>query len=575
VAHALRAQPGLLPEYAAALAGGKAGGGLAHALLDYAGSRAGAGAAGELRSQLLAAICERVTTARERMPPGLLAGFGPLLAGGGSADFAAQVVPALAKALRRTPEPALSALAGLAAAAGDLDAGAAVPELLPLLLQQVRTKEALRGLALGALGALAARLPGAEAQLAAVRTATALLDGSSPEGRLKAAGERGAVWAALSALAAAPAAAEGGDAAAATAAVAAGAALYREEPVEEVRLALLGAQAAWLPRLASVPAAAAAQLAAGLGEAKEGLRRGHLRCLLAALRIGAAQGGGAAGAEAPPAATAGQLAPCMAPLLKLVGDGCAKATLRGDGLAALAAAAAIGAADPAAAQQLHAAPCWGGAVGPDSPLLAAATLGKLAPGEAAPAGQLAACLLSQHAEALPAGGADGAARVLALMLLHHARPVRSAAAAAARQLLAARPALMQALLAGLTHWMDNVAAAAVLAVSGVLAPSRCSSHPCAYLPVALAWASPLSWRALPPKLLPAAPAWPAPAAAAAAAADCRLPRPTCLLSGHRTLPRPATTSPPARRWAPSPTPSPAPCWPCCRPAPLPRGAAPA
>lgn len=466
VGRALRAQPGLLAEYTAAAAGGAGGPGLARALLDHCDDGASSGAA-EVRSQLLGAVCERLLGAKERPGAQLLSSYAPLLAGLSADEFGAKALPALSRALRRTPEPALASLIVLLGAAASLDAGAAAGELLSLLLQQLRTKEALRPLALDALAALAARLPGAEVQAAAVRGVTSLLDGSA-EGKVKAAGERVALWGALAALATAPAGPRGSGAHADVAAdaAAAAAALYKEEPVEEVRLALLGALGAWLPRLrcggAELPAAVAAQLAAGLGEVKEPLRRGHLRALGAALWPAAQQGRPAATGED---ALAAQLGCCMAPLLKLVADGCAKATLRADGVAALAAAAAIGGASAGAAQQLHGAACWAGAVGADSPLLAPATLGKLSGGEAAPAGPLAAALLTAHAAALPAGGDVAAARALVLCLLHHAPEPRGAAVVAAGGALLAALALLVPLLDALLYWEDNAAAAAVLAVS--------------------------------------------------------------------------------------------------------------
>lgn len=104
--------------------------------------------------------------------------------------------------------------------------------------------------------------------------------------------------------------------------------------VEEVKLALLTCLAAWLPKCAAPPPAAVQQLAAGLSEPKEGLRRGTLRAAAAA--VAAAPG------------LAGPLGPLATPLAKLVGEGCAKAVARADGVAALLLAAQVAAADSAA-----------------------------------------------------------------------------------------------------------------------------------------------------------------------------------------------------------------------------------
>lgn len=105
--------------------------------------------------------------------------------------------------------------------------------------------------------------------------------------------------------------------------------------VEDVKLALLSCLAAWLPKCTPTPPAAAVQqLAAGLGEAKESLRRGNLRAAAAAVK--AAPG------------LAGAMGPLAAPLAKIVSEGCAKAVARADGVAALLLAAQVAAADSTA-----------------------------------------------------------------------------------------------------------------------------------------------------------------------------------------------------------------------------------
>jgi hypothetical protein len=108
--------------------------------------------------------------------------------------------------------------------------------------------------------------------------------------------------------------------------------------VEDVKLALLSCLAAWLPKCSGpTPPAVVQQLAAGLAEPKEALRRGNLRAAVAAVR---AQPGLAAA-----------MGPLAAPLAKLVSEGCAKAVARADGVAALLLAAQLAAADSAAGEE--------------------------------------------------------------------------------------------------------------------------------------------------------------------------------------------------------------------------------
>lgn len=110
--------------------------------------------------------------------------------------------------------------------------------------------------------------------------------------------------------------------------------------VEDVKLALLSCLAAWLPACSSVPQAVVAQLAAGLTEPKESLKKGNLRAAVAAVQ--AAPG------------LAADLGPLAAPLGKLVAEGMTKAVARGEGIAALLLAAQVAAADTAAGDERRA-----------------------------------------------------------------------------------------------------------------------------------------------------------------------------------------------------------------------------
>jgi hypothetical protein len=115
--------------------------------------------------------------------------------------------------------------------------------------------------------------------------------------------------------------------------------------VEDVKAALLSCLAAWLPACGCVPQPVVAQLAAGLGEPKDSLRKGNLRAAVAAVQV------------AP--GLAADLGPLAAPLGKLVGEGMTKAVARGEGIAALLLAAQVAAADAAAGDQRKAAAAGG------------------------------------------------------------------------------------------------------------------------------------------------------------------------------------------------------------------------
>jgi hypothetical protein len=159
-------------------------------------------------SALLPVLCDQVLAGRSKPPPHLLAAYGPLLAGLSPAELCDTLLPAASRAMRRTPEPAIAALAQLLQQL-QLDMSSAAPDLVVLLVQQLRAKEAVRGAAEAALAALAARVQDAAVGQQLVQQLTSLLGGSSAEGKVKVAAERGALAAALSALSALPAPAAG------------------------------------------------------------------------------------------------------------------------------------------------------------------------------------------------------------------------------------------------------------------------------------------------------------------------------------------------------------------------------
>jgi hypothetical protein len=152
---------------------------------------------------LLPVLCDKVLADKVPPQPGLLAAYGPLLAALTAEQLQEKLLPAANRAMRRTPEPAITALAG-ALQHVQLDMSSSALELSGLLLQQLRAKEAVRRVAGQALSALASRVRDAGVALQLVQSVSGVLDGSR-EGKVKVAAERGALAHALAALAALPA----------------------------------------------------------------------------------------------------------------------------------------------------------------------------------------------------------------------------------------------------------------------------------------------------------------------------------------------------------------------------------
>jgi hypothetical protein len=154
-------------------------------------------------SVLLPVLCDKVLADKVPPQPGVLAAYAPLLAVLSAAQLQDKLLPAASRAMRRTPEPAITALAGTLQHV-QLDMSSSALELSGLLLQQLRAKEAVRRVAGQALSALAGRVadPGVALQL--VQSVSSVLDGSK-EGKVKVAAERTALANALAALAPLPA----------------------------------------------------------------------------------------------------------------------------------------------------------------------------------------------------------------------------------------------------------------------------------------------------------------------------------------------------------------------------------
>ncbi|KXZ48792.1 hypothetical protein GPECTOR_25g376 [Gonium pectorale] len=458
----LRRQPALEAEYLAAAKAAPSGAGAVRALLEAAPTPAPPA----LFDALLSLYLEKVLTgARERPTPAVVTAFAPLLARVGAEDLTGKVLPAIGRALRRVPDVGMGGVVALASAAqAGLDLGGAARELVPLLVQQARLKESVRGAALEAVKALAGRCGDAAAVAELVSgVRKVILDGSA-EGKIKVAAERSTLAAVLGSLAEAPLAATGpgGVAELADSTSAFLATAIKDELSEDVKISLLSTLAAWLPRCSAAagaaepPAGVSAVLLACIRDAsREGLRRAAARCALSVTRAAPAL---AAGLLNGGAAEAG---------LKWVADGLAKPAMRLDVvMGALLVARALQAAEPSAAAAAAVVPAgdktWAAALRPDSPLLAPPNAAKLPAADCPRLAELAEVLLGQEAGALRSaldaaeGSVDAVCRLIVCAALHAVRDTRAAAQAAVARLATAQPSrLVLPLANALLYWMNN------------------------------------------------------------------------------------------------------------------------
>jgi hypothetical protein len=152
---------------------------------------------------LLPVLCDKVLAGREKPPASLLAAYGPLLGALELPQLTETLLPAASRAMRRTPEPAITALAA-ALQYVQLDLSSSALELVGLLVAQLRAKEAVRGAAGAALSAVARCVQDPAVGQQLVASVSGLLGGGSAEGKIKAAAERTALAAALTALSSLP-----------------------------------------------------------------------------------------------------------------------------------------------------------------------------------------------------------------------------------------------------------------------------------------------------------------------------------------------------------------------------------
>ena len=442
VATALSGAPRLLDFYLSTAAS-KISGPLVQILWNYALSKK---QSEEEKAKICQALLEifvnGILSAKERPLDSTLACYKKFLGGVSADQVSGTLLPAALRMIRRSPEAALgSATFMLSTLRQDLSSTAA-SEIMPVLVQQARhAKETVRKLSVEATNALSGRIGDPAAVQSCIDVVQRTLDGTE-SGKIKSPQERASLAAALEALAGAPG--RGSCiSSAATSAVDFIVSFIKEEITEEVKVALLKALGAWLPRCAAVPAAVITRFEEGLKE-KEPIRRGYLRALALALS-----------SNIELRSQAAALAPSLS---KLVLDGAAKVASRVDGLLALLIAAYIASADASAGGVLDKAGVWSTGIAAESALIVPGTAVKLAPEDAAVHAELCGALLSLHSLQLEGSdtvsAAVSASRTLVLLLLHYSPAVRAAAASAAASVNAVGAGHTLALTNSLQYWLS-------------------------------------------------------------------------------------------------------------------------
>lgn len=196
VGRLLSRKSALFADYLALAASSKATAALIHTVCSVGVQQSEHTAA--MQDVLLPQFCDQLLCSKESVAPALVLAYGPLISSLSSEQLTSKVVPAALRALRRTPEPAMSVLS---AALGFMtqNLSTAPTELLAVLVQQLRLKDALRPLAVSTIQALAGCVHNADTLNEMVQQLSNILQGGSG-GKIKAASERAALVQALAAL---------------------------------------------------------------------------------------------------------------------------------------------------------------------------------------------------------------------------------------------------------------------------------------------------------------------------------------------------------------------------------------
>lgn len=234
----------------------------------------------DVRETLFAVYGDKALAAK--VAPSSLEPFRPFLETVTPQEWSERVLPVVQRVLKRTPEVAIVGLSHLTAhlkAASFADLAA---EMMPVVLVELRhAREDRRGNGQAALRALADRADSLDAVKALTSPLVELLSGKAKSGRLGSTPEK------LSASSALASVALGLPESLRSQAGALGEEMagfcceaYGGEPVEDAKIGLLNAAAAWLEATVRgpVPPRVSERLAAGLKE-KDALKKAHLSCL--------------------------------------------------------------------------------------------------------------------------------------------------------------------------------------------------------------------------------------------------------------------------------------------------------
>ncbi|THG08932.1 protein ILITYHIA [Camellia sinensis] len=377
-----------------------------------------------------------VLNAREKPAMGLSEAFLPLFTYLSHEDFKTIVVPSSVKMLKRNPELVLESV-GILLKSVNLDLSKYATEILPVVLLQARHVDEGRRLeALAIVGCLSRKSSNPDALEAMLNAVKSVIGGS--EGRLAFPYQRVGMINALQELANVP---DGKYLNSLSPTICSFLlSCYKDDGNEDVKLASLSAIASWGARCPdAIQPDVISFIGSGLKE-KEGLRRGHLRCLRVMCEN---------------ADAVVRISSLLVPLVQLVKTGFTKAAQRLDGIYALLCVSKIAAVDIKADDTLSKEKIWSLICQSEPSVVPIAMASKLAVEDCLACVDLLEVLLVDHPHrVLESISIKSLLQFVIYLLCHPSWDIRRVAYDSTKKIIAAAPQLSETILLEFSNYLS-------------------------------------------------------------------------------------------------------------------------
>uniref|UniRef100_A0A803L554 TOG domain-containing protein n=1 Tax=Chenopodium quinoa TaxID=63459 RepID=A0A803L554_CHEQI len=402
---------------------------------------------GQYKPIFLDLYVKAILSSREKPAKGLSEAFSPLFLSLTHEEFENVVVPSSVKMLKRNPEIALESVEVLLRSVS-IDLSKYSIEFLSVVLPQARhVDEGRRRGALAIMQCLSKKSSNPDVIDLIFKAIKSVIGGS--EGRLQFPYQRVGMFNALQELSNAPGGKLLNDLSSSLCSFLLS--CYKDEGNEEAKLAILSALASWLARGAdSIQPATVSFLNSGLKE-KEGLRRGHLRCLRIICNN---------------ADVTIQVSSLLGPLIQIVKTGYTKSVQRLDSIYALLLVAKIVAVDMKAEEAVAKEKIWSLVAQNEPSLVPLSMVPKLSGEDCLACVDLLHVMMIDHTKrTLESFSVQALFQLLFHLLCHPSWQIRKAAYISTKRIIEAVPQTADTLLKEFAIFLSTVVEARLLHTS--------------------------------------------------------------------------------------------------------------